>query len=389
MDFFSENITTIFALQKIYNMRRLFAIILTIVLVSCNTDTNTYKLDGIAQGFEDETSILVYTIENNKPKVIDTLTILNGKFSGEYPKTEESNIHYLKIAKLNTNVIYFPENDNLKATLFKDSVQSSFVSGGAQNESYNEFMGKLRSFNRKKQGNMALFQEARTQQNNGLVAQIQNENKELVAEETAYKRDYVSKNNNSIFSVMLLSEMVSRKEINSNDASKIIENLSPKIAGKQVTADLKAAIEGMRKSDIGGLAPSFSAPSPDGTIISLEETLGKYTIIDFWASWCRPCRAENPNVVKVYNKYHDKGLNIISVSLDKAGQEERWKKAIKDDKMDWYHVSNLKFWQDPIAKQYGVRSIPATFLLDEEGKIIDKNLRGPALGAKIASLLGQ
>ena len=145
----------------------------------------------------------------------------------------------------------------------------------------------------------------------------------------------------------------------------------------------------MKKSDVGGVAPTFSAPSPDGKVVSLQDAMGKYTIIDFWASWCRPCRAENPNLVRVYNKYHDKGLNIISVSLDKAGQKDRWIKAIADDKMDWHHVSNLKFWQEPIAKMYGVRSIPATFLLDENGKIIDKKLRGTALENKIASLLGQ
>ena len=92
-------------------------------------------------------------------------------------------------------------------------------------------------------------------------------------------------------------------------------------------------------------------------------------------------------MVKVYEKYHDKGLNIISVSLDRQGQEARWKQAIADDNMDWYHVSTLKFWQDPIARQYNVRSIPATFLLDENGVIIDKNLRGAALENKIASLL--
>jgi peroxiredoxin len=389
IDFFSENIKTIFAIQKIYTMRRLFAVILTIVLVSCNTDTNTYKLDGVAQGFENETPILVYQIENNQPKVIDTLLIMDGKFSGEYPKSEESNIRYLNIAKLNANVIFFPENDDLKVTLFKDSIQSSFVTGGAQNESYNAFTVKLRGFNRQKQTNIELYRDAYGKQDKALMEQIQNENRALAATETAYKKEYVSSNTNSIFSVMLLSEMFSRNELNSTEASQIIEKLSPKIAAMQVTTDLKAAIEGMRKSDVGGLAPDFSAPSPDGKIISLKETLGKYTIIDFWASWCRPCRAENPNVVRVYNKYHDKGLNIISVSLDKAGQAERWKQAIKDDKMDWYHVSNLQFWQDPIAKQYGVRSIPATFLLDEEGKIIDKNLRGPALEAKIASLLGQ
>jgi thiol-disulfide isomerase/thioredoxin len=119
----------------------------------------------------------------------------------------------------------------------------------------------------------------------------------------------------------------------------------------------------------------------------LKDAMGEYTIIDFWASWCGPCRKENPNVVRVYNNYHDKGLNIISVSLDKAGQKDRWIKAIKKDKMDWFHVSNLQFWQDPIAKQYGVRSIPATFLLDKNGIIIAKNLRGNALDAKVASLL--
>jgi thiol-disulfide isomerase/thioredoxin len=370
-------------------MRRLFAILLTISLLSCNTETNTYKLDGAAMGFADDTSILVYSIENNKPVVIDTLTVKNGKFSGEYPKSDDFSMHYLNIEELKANVLFFPENDDLKVTLYKDSIQSSVVVGGAQNEAYNEFAKDLRKFNAQKQANIARFQEARTQQNNQLVAQIQNENKALVAEELAYKKEYVTKNNNSAFSVMLLSEMVSRNEVDAVEATKIIDNLSPKIAAMQVTNDLKKAIEGMRKSDVGGLAPNFSAPSPDGKIISLQETLGKYTIIDFWASWCRPCRMENPNVVNVYNKYHDKGLNIISVSLDKAGQADRWKQAIKDDKMDWYHVSNLKFWQEPIARQYGVRSIPATFLLDEEGRIIDKNLRGPALEAKIASLLGQ
>ena len=188
---------------------------------------------------------------------------------------------------------------------------------------------------------------------------------------------------------MLLTELVSKKEITASEANEMIGKFSPKIDALSITNDLKKSLAKIKQSDVGGVAPNFSAPSPDGEIVSLKETLGKYTIIDFWASWCRPCRAENPNVVRVYKKYHDKGLNIISVSLDKAGQKDRWIKAIADDNMDWYHVSNLKAWQEPIAKMYGVRSIPATFLLDENGKIIDKNLRGAALENKIASLLGQ
>src|SRR5690606_10619291 len=126
------------------------------------------------------------------------------------------------------------------------------------------------------------------------------------------------------------------------------------------------------------MAPDFSGPDPDGNIISLKDVMGKVTLIDFWASWCRPCRIENPNVVRVYNQYKDQGFTVVSVSLDREGQRAQWLKAIDDDKMDWHHISSLKFWQEPIAQQYGITSIPMTYLLDETGKIVASNLRGPA-----------
>jgi len=124
-----------------------------------------------------------------------------------------------------------------------------------------------------------------------------------------------------------------------------------------------------------------------GLTLILAPWLFKVTMIDFWASWCKPCRRENPHIVNVYNKFHDKGLEIIGVSLDRTGQKDRWIKAIADDKLAWQQVSNLQFWQDPIARTYSVRSIPASFILDENGKIIAKNLRGPALEAKMKELL--
>ena len=144
-------------------------------------------------------------------------------------------------------------------------------------------------------------------------------------------------------------------------------------------------------TEIGQTAPAFTAPSPDGEMIALNDIKGKLTLIDFWASWCKPCRRENPNVVKVYNKYHDKGLEIISVSLDGTRSQKdpkaAWLKAIEDDNLTWNHVSNLQYFNDPVARSYYIRSIPATFLLDENGKILAKNLRGPALEQAVAKHL--
>ena len=113
--------------------------------------------------------------------------------------------------------------------------------------------------------------------------------------------------------------------------------------------------------------------------------MGKVTIIDFWASWCGPCRGENPNVVALYKEMHAKGLNIIGVSLDKDAA--KWKEAIAKDGLVWPQISNLKFWDEPIAKQYNVESIPATFILDAKGVIVARDLRGDALKAKVTELL--
>lgn len=371
-------------------MRRIFAILITLLMISCTTDDSNYTLEGKAHGFAEGTKIFVFTVsDNNQPIPIDTLTVTNESFIGEYPKNEKLFINYMQIESVKGNILFFPENTNLKATLYKDSLQSSFVTGSQQNDSYKLFNEKIVYFNKQKSKNIEAYKTARREQDNLLASDIKNQNSIIAAAEKNYKLQFISENPNSLFAVLLLTEMVSRKEVTAADATDFTNNLSPKVAATTNATSLKSMIANMKKADVGSEAPNFTAPTPEGEMLSLNEVLGKYTIIDFWASWCKPCRRENPNVVKVYQEYHDKGLNIISVSLDKAGQKNRWIKAIQDDQMDWHHVSNLKGWSDPIAKTYSVRSIPATFLLDEEGNIIAKNLRGDALDTKIASLLGK
>lgn len=145
-------------------------------------------------------------------------------------------------------------------------------------------------------------------------------------------------------------------------------------------------VKRMAGLSVGEEAPDFTLNDPDGKPITLSSLRGKFVLIDFWASWCGPCRQENPNVVRMYDKFKDKGFSIYGVSLDKDATP--WKAAIKKDNLTWLHGSDLKFWNSAVAQTYGVKAIPATFLLDKDGKIIAKNLRGPALETKLTELLG-
>jgi peroxiredoxin len=137
-------------------------------------------------------------------------------------------------------------------------------------------------------------------------------------------------------------------------------------------------------SDLNAPAPEIALPSPRGDTVRLSSFKGKYVLLDFWASWCPPCRAENFNLSAIYQKYKNKGFVIFQVSLDKT--KESWTNAITDDKLYWVHCSDLKYWDSPVAKKYSVEEIPASFLIDKEGKIIAKGLKGKELDNKLATL---
>ena len=151
--------------------------------------------------------------------------------------------------------------------------------------------------------------------------------------------------------------------------------------------DFKELIDIAKKTGIGKYAMDFTQNDTLGNPVSLSSLKGKYVLVDFWASWCGPCRAENPNVVKVFNQYKDKGFTIIGVSLDRPNAKDKWLKAIHDDGLAWNHVSDLKYWDNEVAKQYGIKAIPQNLLLDPQGKIIAKNLRGEELGEKLSTFI--
>jgi peroxiredoxin len=169
--------------------------------------------------------------------------------------------------------------------------------------------------------------------------------------------------------------------------NKLFNGLNKNVQKSKEGISLKKIIDGFMRVRIGAEAPLFQSPDTSGNRVNLKDFRGKYVLLDFWASWCGPCREENPNVVKVYAKFRDKNFTVLGVSLDQAGKKEAWEKAINDDGLAWTHVSDLKYWNNAVAKLYSVHSIPQNFLIDPKGKIVAANLRGEELFKKLDELI--
>ncbi|MEH6407437.1 MAG: TlpA disulfide reductase family protein [Leeuwenhoekiella sp.] len=377
-------------------MKKIFAVLSIVLLVSSCAKNSNYKVEGAIKGVDNGTSVYLQEIdENNRLAPVDTTTVENGKFTFDRGILEQPKMNIISIDGLNGNILFIAENEKIDITANKDSLRSSKIRGGAENEFFKEYFEDVVASSKEKQ---KLQKEGMSSMQKGdkeTVEIIKNEmaaiDKSSVRKRIAMIKDHPS----AMVSTVILSDLIGLGIINSDEATEAYDALSQDLKetkkGKEINefiAKLKAQEVSSKLASIGNKAPEFSAPTPDGKQLALSEVLGKYTIVDFWASWCRPCRLENPNVVKLYNQYHDKGLNIISVSLDRPDEKDRWTQAIKADNMNWYHVSNLLYWQDPIVRQYGITGIPATYLLDDKGVIIDKNLRGDALAEKLDSLLG-
>ena len=372
------------------------AVAAALILTSCAQENN-YTIDGSAEGIKDGTKVYLQEISNqNQLANLDTSTVKSGKFSFDPAEVENPDLNLITVEGINGNIIFVSENEKLKINVNKDSIIASNVKGGDENDFFrtyfDEVMGSNKERQRIQQEGMAANRQGDTSRVNSLRAEMQDINENSVSK----RMKMIDNHPESNVSVLILSDLLGLRLIDATKAEKEFNTLSEKVQnsekGKKLSemiAKAKASEIASTLPEIGNKAPQFSAPTPAGEKLALSDAMGKYTIVDFWASWCKPCRMENPNVVNIYKKYHDKGLNIISVSLDKPDEKEAWMNAISKDKMDWYHVSNLMFWKEPVAKEYGVTAIPATFLLDENGVIIDKNLRGEDLEAKMTSLFSQ
>lgn len=363
------------------------------LLFACNKQQDGYHISGTIDGVEDGKKILIQKQnEVGMMFVIDSAFVKNGKFEFE-GVSEDIEIVTFQIDQIQGFVPFILENEKINAVIYKDSLNASKVTGSYNNDElirYNKEVQVLfEELQKFEMENGQAYSQAREANDTVVMEQLLSQHKAIKQKQIDYNEKYIVENTKSYISVLLLQGMLNNPEA---DYGKIKTYYDALTAELKATKTGKAILETLNKVSavsVGQIAPDFSAPNPDGKMVSLKESLGKITLIDFWASWCTPCRVENPNVVALYNEFHEKGLNIIGVSLDKEDAHDKWTEAIATDNLTWTHVSNLKFWQDPIARLYNIESIPATFLLDENGKIIAKDLRGEELRNKVAELLGE
>ncbi|MDF0717387.1 TlpA disulfide reductase family protein [Muricauda sp. 334s03] len=372
-------------------MKRLFALSLGVLfLTSCNSDPKGYTLSGTITGeSENGTQIFLKTTDSiNQLVDIDTTTVENGLFSFSGDQAGPK-MHYIFVDKVRGNVPVIVENATIEIEFQKDSIGFAKVKGTEQNDLFMDFLTESRKLSDRARTMQNDMRTAAQQRDTATVAALREEFIEFQEDAKNFNIDFAKNNPNAFVSVLVVANFLATKALPVEEISELYDGLSPDMKATEPGKKIGEQLENLKSTEIGAVAPDFSAPTPTGDVLALNDVTSKakLTLVDFWAAWCRPCRAENPNIVSVYKKYHEKGFDVLGVSLD--NKAEHWTNAIESDGLEWNHISNLQRFQDPIARLYNINAIPAAFLLDENGVIVARDLRGPALEQKVAEILGK
>ncbi len=328
------------------NVTKLGLLLMTaFAMFSCGAGGG-FTLNGKIDGTQATEAVLAYG------EVMDTVVVEEGvfKFEGD---VEEPVMATLLIEGRQTNIML--ENSEITIEGAVDAMVEAAITGSESQLAFDEFIKE--------------------------IGKHQTSREDYIG----FCTEFCENNADAYFTPYVIGSIASM--LQPQEAMDLVAALSPEVQNTKIATELKEQLQKVLALSEGGKVPDFTMNDQDGKPVKLSDVYkkNKYTLIDFWASWCAPCRQENPNVVANFKKYNEKGFGIIGVSLDK--EKDAWIKAIADDELTWVHVSDLQGWKNAAAAEYAVRSIPASFLVDSEGKIMGRNLREAALGSKLSELL--
>jgi peroxiredoxin len=372
-------------MRKILQTMGLITLVL-LVFASCQNKKTAqqYTIKMNIKDLKTDTKVVMQKREDGNWVKQDSIILKNGigEFKGH---VDQPTLYYLTMKKFMTYIPVWVENSPITVNASLKTLRNPVIKGSHAQKAFEAYVDSTKKFMLKERSLGMKYSQARAQKNEKVMKELEDQYKQIEADRTDYMLGYVKRHNKSAVSPYII--MSDSYGLTLDQLAKATESLDTSLSNNSYVKALKKRVATLKRVAIGQPFVDFTLNDVNGKPLSLSSVVKthKYTLVDFWASWCMPCRAENPNVVKAYNAFKDKGFTVFGVSFDK--DHNKWVAAIKKDGLTWPQVSDLKFWSSEAGKLYGVQSIPHNVLIGPQGKIIAQNLRGKDLMNKLKELM--